>query len=54
MPWVYKSPTARLSKFRAKLRRWAFDHSSELVELEVGGIVIASIFLAIVMMSKLV
>ena len=53
MPWVYKSRSARRTRFKAKLKQWAFDHSSAVTEVEIGAVVIASILLLVLLMTRL-
>lgn len=54
MPWVYKSHSGRRTRIKAKLKQWAFDHSSTVIELEIGGVVIASFLIVILLMARLV
>lgn len=54
MPWIYRSRSRGRTKFKARFRRWAFDHSSVVVELEVGAIVVSSFLLFALLASKFV
>lgn len=53
MPWVYKSRRGRRTRFKAKFKQWAFDHSAAVTELEIGVAVIASILLLVLVMARL-
>jgi hypothetical protein len=54
MPWVYRSRSAKRTRFKAKFKQWAFDHSSAVTEVEIGVVVIASFLLLILLMARLV
>jgi len=54
MPWVYRSYSNRPTRVRARLRRWAFDHRSELIAAEIGVGVVASFgFLVLIFLKVL-
>ena len=54
MPWVYKSNSSKRTRFKARFKQWAFDHSSTLTELEIGVVVIVSFLIVILLMARLV